>query len=149
MCVRPQACYTLKFPFLAESKLPWRNTRLIRGVTGCCLYQLRKICAIRKSLTVETAKLLVHAFVNSRLDHCNSVLQGISAVNLQKLQVVQNCAARIVVRKRKFDPITSTMRDELHWLPIALQAVHACLQKSTRHGSIVYCGHVYETLFRI
>ena len=38
----------------------------IRGVTGRCFYQLRQIRALRKSLTVETVKLLVHAFVNSR-----------------------------------------------------------------------------------
>ena len=46
----------------------------IRGVTGCCFYPLRQIRAIRKSLMVETVKLLVHAFVNSRHDYCNSVL---------------------------------------------------------------------------
>ena len=86
----------------------------LQGVTGRCFYQLSQIRAIRKSLTVETVKLLVHAFVNSRLDYCNIVLQGVSAVHLQKLQVIQNGAARIVARKRKFDPITSTIRDELH-----------------------------------
>ena len=90
----------------------------IRRVTGRCFYQLRQIRAIRKSLTVETVKLLVHAFVDSRLDYCNSVLQGVSAVHLQKLQTIQNDAARIVARRRKFDPITYTIRDELHWLPI-------------------------------
>ena len=95
----------------------------IWGVTGRCFYQLRQICGIRKSLMVETAKLLVHAFVNSRLDYCNSVLQGVTAVHLQKLQVIQNGAAWIVARKRKFDPITSTLRDELHWLPI-VQRIH-------------------------
>ena len=86
----------------------------IRGVTGRCFYQLRQIRAIRKSLTVETVKLLVHAFVNSRLDYCDSVLHGVRAVHLQKLQTIQNGAARIVARRRKFDPITSTIRDELH-----------------------------------
>ena len=90
----------------------------IRGVTGRCFYQPREIRAIRKSLTVETVKLLVHVFVNSRLDYCNSVLQGVSAVRLQKLQTIQNGAARIVARRRKFDTFTSTIRDELHWLPI-------------------------------
>ena len=57
-------------------------------------------------------------FVNSRLDYCNGVLAGISAVHLQKLQTIQNGAARIVARRRTFDPITSTIWDDLHWLPI-------------------------------
>ena len=104
----------------------------IRGVTGRCFYQLRQIRAIRKSLTVEIAKLLCHAFVNSKIDYCNSVLQGVSAVHLQKLQVIQNSAAWIVARKG--NSIRSRLQSD---------------QKSTRHGSIVHCGRVYETLFRI
>ena len=83
----------------------------IRGVTGHCFYQLRQMLAIRKSLTVETVKLLVHSFVHSRLDFCNSVLKGVIAVHLQKLQTIQNGAARIVARRRKFDLITSTIRN--------------------------------------
>ena len=37
--------------------------------------------------------------------------------------MTKNRAARIVARKRKFDPITSTIWDELHWLPI-VQIIH-------------------------
>ena len=29
-----------------------------------------------------------------------------------------NAAARLIVRKRKCDHITSTLRDDLHWLPV-------------------------------
>ena len=99
-----------------RSKLPWRNTwrcasygATYKGVARRCFYQLRQIHAIRKSPTVET-KVTWHRFVNSRLDYCISVLQGVGAVHLQKLQVIKNGAARIVARKRKFDPITSTIR---------------------------------------
>ena len=106
-------------------KIPghFRYMMLLRRGRKCNTIKVLRYCAIRKSLTVETAKLLVHAFVNSRLDYCNSVLQGVRAVHLQKLQVIQNGAARIVARKRKFDSITSTIRDELHWLPI-VQRIH-------------------------
>ena len=31
---------------------------------------------------------------------------------------VLNAAARLIVRKRNFDRITSTLRDNLHWLPV-------------------------------
>ena len=78
----------------------------VRGVTSLCVYRPRQIRAIRKSLTAETSKLLVHIFINSRLDYCNSVLYGVGAMHLQKLQSVQNGAARVVARKRKYDPIT-------------------------------------------
>ena len=39
-------------------------------------------------------------------------------MHLRKLQSVENGAARVVARKRKYDLITSTLRDDLHWLPV-------------------------------
>ena len=83
-----------------------------------CFYQLSQIRAIRKSMTAETSKLLVHALINNRQDYYNSVLYVVGAVHLRKLQPVENGAARFVTRKRKYDPITSTLRDGLHWLPV-------------------------------
>ena len=114
----------------------------MRGVTGRCFYQLKKICAIRKSLTVETAKRLVHAFVNSRLDYCNSVLQGVSVVHLQKLQVIQNGAARIDARKG--NSIRSCLQSEMNYTGCPsyreFTSSSPCLfTKSTLHGSIVHC----------
>ena len=61
-----------------------------------------------------------HKYVNCI---CNSVLQGVGAVHLQKFQLIQNGAACVVARKKKFDPIMSTIRDELHWLPV-VQRIH-------------------------
>ena len=40
--------------------------------------------------------LLIYAFVHCRLDYCNSALAGVAKVYLQKLQSVQNVAARMV-----------------------------------------------------
>jgi len=59
----------------------------------------------------------VHAFVSSRLDYCNSLLYGVSDELLQKLQVTQNAAARVVTGARKFDHITPVLH-EVHWLPV-------------------------------
>ena len=52
--------------------------------------------------------------INSSLYYCNSVQYGVDAVQLRKLQSVQIGAARIVTRKRKYDPITAIYRDDLH-----------------------------------
>ena len=59
----------------------------------------------------------MHAFVSSRLDYCNSLLYGVSDELLQKLQVIQNAAARVVTGARKFDHITPVLH-EVHWLPV-------------------------------
>src|SRR6218665_1291700 len=70
------------------------------------------------SLSIETCTALVHAFVLSKLDYCNSLLAGESNELINKLQSVLRSAARLVLRKRKFDPITDDLRDHLHWFPI-------------------------------
>ena len=40
------------------------------------MFHLRNISKIRRSLTTEACKLLIHALVTSRLDYCNSILYG-------------------------------------------------------------------------
>ena len=77
----------------------------------------------------------MHAFVSSRLDYCNSMLFGINESLLDKLQSVLRAAARLVQQKKKFDSISTDIRDKLHWLPIRQRIefeicvlVHRCLQ---------------------
>jgi len=51
------------------------------------------------------------------LDYCNSLLYGVSDGLLQRLQSVQNAAARLVTGARLSDHITPVLR-QLHWLPV-------------------------------
>ena len=78
---------------------------------------LRNIGNLRKYLDQSTAERLVHAFVTSRLDNCNSLLYGLPQCEIKKLQHVQNTGARIVTRSNRREHITPTLK-ELHWLPI-------------------------------
>ena len=73
---------------------------------------------VRKSLTQEAVETMVHAFVTIRMDYCNSILYGTSAVHigLRPLQNVFNAAARLILHKGKYDRITAAIRDSLHWL---------------------------------
>ena len=61
---------------------------------------------------------IVHAFVTSRVDHCNGLLFGSHSYLLDRLQSVLNSAARLVLNIPKFSHISAAIRDELHWLPI-------------------------------
>ena len=80
-------------------------------------YHLRNLKRIRRYLTREATEQLVHAFVTSRLDFCNSLLFGIQKQHLQKLQRVQNAAARVICEIPTRDSVRGTLK-ELHWLPI-------------------------------
>ncbi len=66
-------------------------------------------------LLMSNAEMLIN--MTSRLDYCNALLGGCSARLVNKLQMVQNAAARVLTKTRKYahiSPILST----LHWLPI-------------------------------
>ena len=105
----------------------------IKSLCQKSFFHLRNISKIRKMLSQSAAEKLVHAFVSSRLDYCNALLIGISGCCLQKLQYIQNSAARILMRVRKFDHITPILKT-LHWLPISSRVeykisllTHQCL----------------------
>ena len=89
-------------------------------ITEVCkrsFHQLRNIAHIRRYLTVDATRTVVQALISSRIDCNNSLYYGISNYQLQKLQRIQNAAARIILRKRKYEHITPSLI-ELHWLPI-------------------------------
>ena len=69
---------------------------------------------IKQFLSTEHTKIIVSAFVTSRLDKCNSLQYGLPC---GLLQLVQNCEARLIVGGCKYDHITPLLRN-LFWLPI-------------------------------
>ena len=50
-----------------------------------------------------SVEIFVHAFVSSKLDYCNSLLYNIPKYVLNKLQFVQNAAARLLTCSGKYD----------------------------------------------
>ena len=81
-------------------------------------YHLPTISRTRKYLSTQTTEILIHAFVTSKLGHCNSLLYNVPKNFIKKLQSVQNVAARLITRSRKCDHITPILFD-LHWLPVS------------------------------
>ena len=82
-----------------------------------CQLQLHKIARIRKYLSNDTCSCIIQGLVTSKLDYANCLLYGVNKVFLHRLQIVQNSAARVILKLRKYDHITRA-RQELHWLPI-------------------------------
>jgi len=80
----------------------------------CCLRQLRHVV---RSVSVDAAKTVVHAFISSRLDYCNSLLHGISDFLLRRLQAVQYAAARLITGTQRCDHITPVLK-QLYWLSV-------------------------------
>jgi len=85
----------------------------INNIVKGAFYRLRNIAKIRKYINVTTAEVLVHPFVNSKLDFCNSLLHGPPKYEIKKLQSVQNAAARVIACLSKFDHMSDILK-ELH-----------------------------------
>ena len=52
----------------------------IRRLTGNCFYHLWH--TVRRTLTTDEAKKIVHAFITSRMDYCNSFVGVAGAVRV-------------------------------------------------------------------
>ena len=72
---------------------------------------------IKNCLSRDALEILVHAVVSSRLDYCNALLAGLPAYLVGRLQMVQNCAARLVTGVKRREHITPVLHS-LHWLPV-------------------------------
>ena len=89
----------------------------VNSVVSKAFLSIKNIARIKSFLTSKEKSILLTALVLSKIDFCNSLYYGINGSLLNKLQVVQNSAARLVFNKRKFDHSTGLLY-QLHWLPV-------------------------------
>ena len=108
----------------------------IKNVYRMAYSELRRISTIRHLLSVDSTKILVSAFVLSRLAYCNSLLSGCPKHLLEKLQKVQNSAARLVLKAHKRDHVSPLLRT-LHWQPIQAGMSISC-QHSVTPFSLIH-----------
>ena len=101
-------------------------TTHVRRIISSSFYQLRHIRAIRKSIPTWTAVQLVNSFVVLTVDYCNSLMAGLPASQLERVQSVLNCAAQLIYGRRKNDHVTPLLRDKLHWLHVRERVQYKC-----------------------
>ena len=104
----------------------------ISDVCRSSFLSLRRIGCIRSYLSDRATSCLVNSIITSRLDFCNSSLTGITTDQLNRLQRIQNCAARLIMKKRKYDHITPVIY-ELHWLPLEFRIQYKLAVFAFRH----------------
>ena len=101
--------------FIFDSDMSF--TDQINSLSKSCHFHIRDIRRIRHLLPLSAATALANSLVSSKLDYCNSLYNGISQANLNKIQRIQNTLARVVTNTSKFKHITPILK-KLHWLPI-------------------------------
>ena len=80
-------------------------------------YSLRRIGSIREYIIAGICHKLVVTLVTSNIVYCNGLLGGLTAKDVDRLQRLQNRAARLVSHSKAALHITPIPKD-LHWLPI-------------------------------
>ena len=98
----------------------------VSAISKSCHFQIRNISRIRPYITESACKTLVCSLVTSRLDYGNALLHGIPSNLTQKLQRIQNTAARLILLKKKTDHITPAL-ETLHWLPVQYRSKYKLL----------------------
>ena len=101
-------------------------TNHINKIVSHCFKILKDIRRIRSFLTQKDTETLVHSVTSMRFDYCNSLFHKINKSNIDKLQKVQNAAARLIVRKKKRESISETIKD-LHWLRVDARIMYKIL----------------------
>ena len=96
--------------------------RQVSSIFKVSFFHIRNISRMRKYLSLENTKILIHAFVTCRLDNGNALLYGLHKCLIAKLQAVLNCAARLTLCKPKYDH-TTPLSIQLHWLPVSQRII--------------------------
>jgi hypothetical protein len=89
----------------------------VQKTVSRCFAALRQLRSIRRHVPTSVLHSLVVSLVLSRLDYGNSVLVGLPAVLLRRLQSVQNAAARLIFNLRRSEHIADALAT-LHWLRV-------------------------------
>src|SRR5208282_2568589 len=71
------------------------------NVARSCFYQLKQLRSVRRTLSRDATLTLVHAFVSSRVDNCNSLLCRPDRTVINELHGVLNAAATLIAVKKQ------------------------------------------------
>lgn len=68
----------------------------------------------------KDAEKRIHAFISSRLNYCNAILTGLPKKVTERLQLIQNSAARLLTRTKRREHISPVLA-ALHWIPVTFR----------------------------
>ena len=108
-------------------------------------YLLRCVSKVRKFVYNATCNALVCTLVFPYLNYCNSLLAGATSSVLNRLQRVQNAAARLVIRRTRLDRSGPLLRS-LHWLPIRERIDHKIATLTFKAMNDMAPGYLKELL---
>ena len=103
-----------------------KHLSMSNQITKTCqsaVIAIRRIGQIRQYLNKKSVETLVHSLIMSHVDNCNILYYGLPKKELNRLQRIQNTAARLVSGARYRESI-SPILNSLHWLPVEKRIVY-------------------------
>jgi len=112
---RPTTHSARNLGFIFDEHLTFSDQ--ISSLSKSCYSHIRQLRCIRPYLDFKTASIIAASIVHSKLDYCNSLYYNLPKSQISRLQQIQNCLARTVVKAPKSSLVTPILRS-LHWLKI-------------------------------
>ena len=104
----------------------------VNDIVSSCYFHLRSIGKIKNQLSTEDLQTLVHSVISSKLDYCNVILFGINQIMMQRLQKVQNAAARLIYKLPMRSRVSHVIH-KLHWLRVEQRILYKILLIVYKH----------------
>ena len=89
----------------------------IKACRKTSFYTLKNLSHLRSYFNRSNFETLIHAFITSKLDYCNSLFTSLPATTIQLLKSIQNYSARLILHRGLYSHATPLLF-ELHWLPV-------------------------------
>jgi len=100
------------------------NEHIIKTVSSC-MSALGQINRVKHAFSKDVLTTIINSLVFSKLYYCSTVRANTTQTNIQKLQGIQNFAARIVCNIRKYDHVSPALKN-LKWIPVKSQLKRRC-----------------------
>ena len=89
----------------------------IQALSSSCISKLGQIGRVKHNFDQPTLATNIDTLVMSKINYCSTVWSDTLDSNIKKIQLIQNCAARLITGVPKYDYISQTLK-ALGWLPI-------------------------------
>ena len=119
----------------------------ILSIIKSCFVQLLDFGHIRPLISKTAAITLANSFIHSRLDNCNSLFYSLPNYSIQRLQKVQNRAARTVTRSVRSLHITTVLKSQ-HWLHV-IYRINFKICCVTHRALSLHKPHYLSSLFSL
>ena len=113
---------TITFSKFAKNLGVYFNDNLTMDchITNLCksvYLEIRRLRHMSNFVNETSLKILASSFILSKIDYSNSLFKNINKDQINKLQKLQNFAAKSILKKSRYDHATPCLI-ELHWLPV-------------------------------